>query len=850
MRVQKNYTPSSSSHQRGGFFQRISGIGLLGIAFIITLATLSYHSGDPSWNRATDTQPQNLVGHMGASIADILLQILGLASAMLSLSLIAWGWRLGRGERLRSPAIRICALCICLISMAVSFACLPTPHAWPIATGLGGAIGHFIKLKMLGMIPLPFIVLAAVFITIMTMPYALGLKRKEWRALFNGSKKLLIIGTIIVSFFTQIFRRNDADDDDEEPIRRPTARATKATIRTRRNYSDDEEDEDEEDVSPHRASKASPKNTKSHKLRDMWHHADEDDEEEDDSRARTSSAVPNSIEKALRLLAQDEKDDVIPPRPHAANASSASHAVSGAKPKKAEPKQASLALRPKDGNFVLPDFDLLKPIPAATKKLTMQDSELRTNSKLLESVLQDFGVKGEIVTFRAGPVVTLYELEPTAGTRAARVIGLADDIARTMSAVSARISVIPGRNAIGIELPNATREMVALREMLEDATFQGGSMHLPMALGKDIAGDPVYADLATMPHLLVAGTTGSGKSVAINTMILSLIYALSPEQCKFIMIDPKMLELSIYDGIPHLLAPVVTEPAKAVVALKWAVKEMENRNKLMAMLKVRNIEGYNKRIKEAKRTGEILRRQVQTGFDPETGKPIYEEQIMDTMPLPFIVVIVDEMADLMLVAGKDVESSIQRLAQMARAAGIHIIMATQRPSVDVITGVIKANFPTRISFQVTSRIDSRTILGEQGAEQLLGKGDMLYMKGGGRVTRVHGPFVSDEEVQDVVAYLKTQGEPAYLDAITIDEDADKESFGGDDDESDSDRELYDQAVALVARDRKASTSYIQRYLKIGYNRAARLIEKMEREGVVSAANHVGKREVLLREYQD
>ena len=827
MRVQKNYAPTQSSAHRGGFFHRVSGVGLLGLACVITLSTLSYHSADPSWNRASDTEPQNLVGGLGASIADMLLQILGLASIMLCISLIAWGWRLGRGERLRAPAIRVCALSICLLSFAVSLACIPTPDAWPIAKGLGGAMGHFLKLKMLSMIPLPFIALFSLFFMLVSTPYALGLKRKEWRALFTLVKKLLIVGTIVSAFFSNLlrFRSNDSMDDEEEEnyTKRGNRRASASTS-----------------AKPARRSAS---------LRDLWHDGDDEDDAPEENESRPSFKAP-TMEQALRSLAADEDDAPAPQPakspPHSANAG----AISASKLKKPEPKQTSLALRPQSGNFVLPDFSLLKPIPVASKKLTMQDSELRSNSKLLESVLQDFGVKGEIVTFRAGPVVTLYELEPTAGTRAARVIGLADDIARTMSAVSARISVIPGRNAIGIELPNVTREMVSLREMLEDTTFQNGSMNLPMALGKDIAGEPVYADLATMPHLLVAGTTGSGKSVAINTMILSLVYALSPEQCKFIMIDPKMLELSIYDGIPHLLAPVVTEPAKAVVALKWAVKEMENRNKLMAMLKVRNIDGYNKRLKEAKRTGEILRRQVQTGFDPETGKPIYEEQIMDTAPLPFIVVIVDEMADLMLVAGKDVESSIQRLAQMARAAGIHIIMATQRPSVDVITGVIKANFPTRISFQVTSRIDSRTILGEQGAEQLLGKGDMLYMKGGGRVTRVHGPFVSDEEVQDIVAYLKTQGEPSYVDAVTLDEDAENESFAGDDDDNDTDRELYDQAVALVSRDRKASTSYIQRYLKIGYNRAARLIEKMEREGVVSSANHVGKREVLTREYQD
>jgi S-DNA-T family DNA segregation ATPase FtsK/SpoIIIE len=414
-----------------------------------------------------------------------------------------------------------------------------------------------------------------------------------------------------------------------------------------------------------------------------------------------------------------------------------------------------------------------------------------------------------------------------------------------MSAVSARIAVIPGRNAIGIELPNTTRETVYLRDMMENDTFESNEAKLPLALGKDIGGAPIIADLARMPHLLVAGTTGSGKSVAINTMILSLIYRLTPDECKFIMIDPKMLELSVYEGIPHLLSPVVTEPGKAVVALKWTVKEMENRYRLMSNLGVRNIEGYNKKIREAKAKGHQLTRTVQTGFNPDTGEPIIEEVALEMNDLPFIVVVVDEMADLMIVAGKDIEGSIQRLAQMARAAGIHIIMATQRPSVDVITGVIKANFPTRISFQVTSRIDSRTILGEQGAEQLLGQGDMLYMAGGGRITRIHGPFVSDKEVEMVVEHLKEQGPPSYVDDVTRDEDAEKMFEGGGEKD-----EMYDQAVAIVARDRKASTSYIQRCLKIGYNRAASIIEQMEREGVVGPANHVGKREVLVREMED
>ncbi len=506
-------------------------------------------------------------------------------------------------------------------------------------------------------------------------------------------------------------------------------------------------------------------------------------------------------------------------------------------------RQGRLALgRRAKGAFELPPLDLLN-LPKSTGATRTSDDGLTQNARLLESVLGEFGINGEIVKIRPGPVVTLYELEPAPGTKTSRVVGLADDIARSMSAVSARIAVIPGRNAIGIELPNARRETVYLRELLNSDAFVKSQQTLCLALGKDIGGGAEYVDLTRMPHLLIAGTTGSGKSVAVNTMILSLLYRLTPEQCRLIMIDPKMLELSVYDGIPHLLAPVVTDPGKAVVALKWAVREMEDRYRAMSQLGVRNIQGYNQKLAQARDKGETLTRTVQTGFDPETGELIYEEQELDLKALHHIVVVVDEMADLMLVAGKDVEGAIQRLAQMARAAGIHLIMATQRPSVDVITGTIKANFPTRISFQVTSKIDSRTILGEQGAEQLLGQGDMLYMAAGGRITRVHGPFVSDQEVEDVVAFLRDQGEPEYVEDVTVDPDAEFGADDGDDAGGGSDP-LYDQAVAIVLRERKASTSFIQRQLQIGYNRAARIVETMERNGVVSAANHVGKREIL------
>ncbi len=475
---------------------------------------------------------------------------------------------------------------------------------------------------------------------------------------------------------------------------------------------------------------------------------------------------------------------------------------------------------------------------------------LERSAGLLESILEDFGVRGEIIHVRPGPVVTLYEFEPAPGVKSSRVIGLADDIARSMSALSARVAVVPGRNVIGIELPNSIRETVYFRELIESPAFERTNCRLALCLGKTIGGEPVIAELAKMPHLLVAGTTGSGKSVAINTMILSLLYRLKPEECRLIMIDPKMLELSIYDGIPHLLTPVVTDPKKAVVALKWTVREMEERYRKMSRLGVRNIDGYNARAAAAREKGETVTCTVQAGFDKATGEILYEEQEMDLTPMPYIVVIVDEMADLMMVAGKEIEGAIQRLAQMARAAGIHLIMATQRPSVDVITGTIKANFPTRISFQVTSKIDSRTILGEQGAEQLLGQGDMLHMAGGGRIVRVHGPFVSDEEVEKVVNHLKEQGRPDYLATVTADEEDteavedDSAVFDKSDMASDDGDDLYEKAVKVVLRDKKCSTSYIQRRLSIGYNRAASLVERMEQEGLVGAANHVGKREII------
>jgi DNA segregation ATPase FtsK/SpoIIIE, S-DNA-T family len=492
--------------------------------------------------------------------------------------------------------------------------------------------------------------------------------------------------------------------------------------------------------------------------------------------------------------------------------------------------------------FKLPPLSMLKRPPAPKAVADQTQTALRGNARLLEDVLGDFGVKGEIKDIKPGPVVTLFELEPARGTKSQRIISLADDIARSMSQTAVRVAVVPGRNAIGIELPNAARQTVYLRELLESEQFRATDAKLPMALGKTIGGEPIIADLARMPHLLVAGTTGSGKSVGVNAMILSLLFKLSPDECRFLMIDPKMLELSIYNGIPHLLTPVVTDPVKAVAALNWAVAEMEERYKRMSKLAVRNIDVFNNRVRNAKKRGELLSRTVQTGFDNRTGEAIYEHEDIDAEPMPYIVIVVDEFADLMAVAGKEIEFAVQRLAQMARAAGIHLIMATQRPSVDIITGTIKANFPTRISFKVTSKIDSRTILNEQGAEQLLGQGDMLYAGGTGQILRVHGPFVADEEVESIGQFLRAQGEPQFIAGIT---DTGASESAPDTGARISEDDLYDRAVAIVVRDQKASTSYIQRRLQIGYNRAADLIDRMERDGVISPASSTGRRMILV-----
>ncbi len=546
-------------------------------------------------------------------------------------------------------------------------------------------------------------------------------------------------------------------------------------------------------------------------------------------RAPTASAPPAPEPFEASDVAEEE----------AASALAVRARKSPAKSSDRELREVQPSLFDESAGFRLPELALLaKPAPRAH---AVDEAALKQNAAMLEGVLAEFGVRGQIDQIRPGPVVTLYELVPAPGVKSARVVALSDDIARSMSVAACRVSVVTGRNAIGIELPNARREMVSLRDLLSSTEYEKAGQALPLALGETIGGEPYVVDLARMPHLLIAGTTGSGKSVGVNAMILSIVYRLAPDDCRFIMIDPKMLELSAYEGIPHLLAPVVTDPKKAIVALKWTVREMEDRYRRMSKIGVRNVASYNERAREAIGKSEHFVRTVQTGFD-DRGRPVFEEEKIRPEPMPYLVVVIDEVADLMLVAGKDIEGAVQRLAQMARAAGIHLIMATQRPSVDVITGTIKANFPTRISFQVTSKIDARTIMNEQGAEQLLGMGDMLYMAGGGRVTRLHGPFVSDAEVEAVARHLRAQGEPDYLDAVTAapDEDGGEGGLVGEEGGAD----LYDQAVAIVTRDRKASTSYIQRRLQIGYNRAASLMERMEKEGVVGLANHAGKREIL------
>jgi S-DNA-T family DNA segregation ATPase FtsK/SpoIIIE len=797
-----SHLPASIREALARRLRELTGLGLIALSSVAAAALMTWSVQDPSLSHATSRAIRNVLGYPGAIGADLLMQILGLGAIMLIMPVAVWGWRMLTHRPFDREALRLGCWILCTVIAAGFASCFPHGGAWPLPTGLGGVVGDaLVRAPAVVFGPAGFIYRLVLGVILFGAMMAAFLFACGWGARPREDEEL-----------TQI-------EDDDSPFV--------------------EEEESRSSVSLGWIFHA----IMSAKARVGWFISTayrslvssgpaprisfERQEPNIDGR-RAPSLAPQHDEEAYEEEDEEEEEP-----------------VARAPRKKAAPRQPA---KKSSDKFELPSLSVLTA-PKASDRQPLSKSELEANSRALESVLGDFGVRGEIVKANPGPVVTLYELEPAPGIKSSRVIGLADDIARSMSALSARVAVVPGRNAIGIELPNAHREKVYLRELLNAKESGESVAKLPLCLGKTIGGDPVIIDLARTPHMLIAGTTGSGKSVAINTMILSLVYRLRPDQCRLIMVDPKMLELSVYDGIPHLLTPVVTDPKKAVVALKWAVREMEERYKRMSKLGVRNIDGYNQRLVEAKGKGEELSRTVHTGFDKETGKAIYEEEKLDLEPLPYIVIIVDEMADLMMVAGKDIEGAVQRLAQMARAAGLHVILATQRPSVDVITGTIKANFPTRIAFQVTSKIDSRTILGEMGAEQLLGQGDMLYMAGGGRISRVHGPFASDEEVEKVVRHLKTQGQPEYLEAVTAEEPTDEDGavfdstgMGGD-----GGGDLFSQAVAIVKRDRKASTSYIQRRLQIGYNRAASLMERMELEGIVGQANHAGKREILVAE---
>jgi S-DNA-T family DNA segregation ATPase FtsK/SpoIIIE len=774
-----------SARFRGGV------ICVVGAGLLLSVAT--YNAADPSLNAATGLPATNALGGAGAALADVVMQSMGLAGWMAAALMLVFGMsrvtQPDPGAHRRDLRVRAAVGGLGLLALSGLLAAPPTPAAWKLARGLGGFWGDGLLnlvAGVLGFARLPGAhLIAAVLLAIgaaVALGYAIGVRRIDPEA----------IGDVFHGLMQPRERAaTPVPAPQPEPAARPRApRKAAAPV-----------------IEIERETPAARKAAKSAKTAPPV-------EDED--------AFEPSFEVRPLAIAQ-------PKVPGKANA-------------REQREQQKAFDFEADGGFQLPELAMLaKPKPRSAE---FDEEALRQNARLLESVLAEFGVRGQVDQIRPGPVVTMYELVPAAGTKTARVVALADDIARSMSVISCRVAVAQGRNAIGIEMPNSRKETVYLRDLLSSADYDKASHALPMALGETIGGEPYIADLAKMPHLLIAGTTGSGKSVGVNAMILSILYRLSPEQVRFIMIDPKMLELSVYDGIPHLLAPVVTDPKKAIVALKWTVREMEDRYRRMSKIGVRNVAGYNEKANEALEKGEHFERTVQTGFD-DGGRPIYETEKIRPEAMPYLVVVIDEVADLMMVAGKDIEGLVQRLAQMARAAGIHLIMATQRPSVDVITGTIKANFPTRISFQVTSKIDARTILGEQGAEQLLGQGDMLYMAGGGRITRLHGPFVSDGEVEAVAKFLRDQGIPNYLEEVTAGGDEEQEeaiegAFAGGDGAND----LYDHAVAVVTRDRKASTSYIQRRLQIGYNRAASLMERMEKEGVVGAANHAGKREIL------
>ena len=881
--------------------RELFGLLLIGVSLFLFTLLLTYNADDSSWLSSSSKSPKNIMGQFGASTASLLFMIVGLSSWTIPSLLTAWGLRfllhIGSNKalgRLVFSTIAVALICIFASSN-------PTPAEWSNPFGLGGLFGDMV----LGSIINIFSIKSLVGINLLSLTlFILSATATFFVFGFNGFE-LRKIGGISFTFLSFVFKTSSK-------ILTFTVRSIALSmIRTK---SVNQPTNEVDGISENRkfspleasfektyASELPPLQKKSSSLKFLLSRIfrrtptysglskiepkisnTQSEVRSNRLSSKISSIIESRKEVQEKSIQQEMEEGLVvsveeEPLDNQINEpfdlvkeelyKSSEIEVSKAAMTKAvikyplqkkvvpskkaeEDSQPALKFEDTGAIYELPPLNVLTN-PTIIERQQMSDESLEENARMLEAVLDDYGVKGEIVSVRPGPVVTMYELEPAPGLKASRVIGLSDDIARSMSALSARVSTVPGRSVIGIELPNVTREMVVLREILSSRDFGDGKQKLPLALGKDISGSPIVANLAKMPHLLIAGTTGSGKSVAINTMILSLLYKLSPEECRMIMIDPKMLELSVYDGIPHLLSPVVTDPKKAVVALKWVVGEMEQRYRKMSKMGVRNIDGFNGRVKETLAKGELFSRTVQTGFSDETGDPVFETEEFKPEKMPYIVVIVDEMADLMMVAGKEIEACIQRLAQMARASGIHLIMATQRPSVDVITGTIKANFPTRISFQVTSKIDSRTILGEMGAEQLLGMGDMLYMAGGSKITRIHGPFVSDEEVEEVVNHLKSFGPPEYMSSVleSVDEDKTNEidlvlGLGSG---NDGDNTLYDMAVQIVTNDRKCSTSYIQRKLAIGYNKAAKIVEEMEDAGLVSSANHVGKREILVPE---
>jgi len=879
--------PQSLEDRLLGWLGRFGGALLLASMVAIWASLVSWSVLDPSLTHTTAVAARNFAGPVGAIISDLMFQTLGFAAVVALIAPFVWSLELLRSERVEGGRSKLGFYPISVLTIAGAISALPVFDGWPLRHGYGGLLGDALLslvVKMFGFINQDRATLAA------------GLVLAAAAAQMSGKAMGFEAEAVAKALWTWLRAgmRRAATASRDEAIRIPdvathSVNGLRGWFRKRRDAAGEDQYASLESFgAPQRAS--SSLNHAPDSLGGYAPARENDDGSVDRQFAAHTLAMPPAPRAVERPQASDRASDLdlgiedlplegegdvdydfdeniedssraiaarfapassnIVPRPPTPVARG-TRAVEAAPP---PPPPMAPEIKPKAKNGLLgglreraapqwkrPSLNVFKRPGAAKPHAELSQTVMRGNARLLEDVLGDFGVKGEVKDIRPGPVVTLYEFEPSRGTKSSRIIGLAEDIARTMSLASVRAAVVPGRNAIGLELPNARRETVLLREILEAPPFKSDGLALPLGLGKSIGGEPVVADLARMPHLLVAGTTGSGKSVGINAMVLSLLYRHSPEECRMLMIDPKMLELSVYNDIPHLLTPVITDPHKAVAALNWAVREMEERYKQMAALSVRNIDVFNNRVRNAKKRGEILSRRVQTGFD-KSGQARFETQTMELEPLPRIVLIVDEFADLMIVAGREVEASVQRLAQMARAAGIHLIMATQRPSVDIITGTIKANFPTRISFKVTSKIDSRTILNEQGAEQLLGQGDMLYSTGAGQFVRVHGAYVSDEEVVAFADALRQEASPDYVEGIT---DAPPQSEIAQGGQGTGEQDLYDRAVAIVMRDGKASTSYIQRRLSIGYNRAADLIERMERDGLISAANGVGKREILV-----